>query len=128
MAPIFHFAYHHFALEIPTSRGRTQQILTISALKFLVYTLTVTSEEKWVCVRASHSVVSDSCDPMDCSPSGSSVHEIFQARILEWVAILFSRGIFPKQGLNTGLLQCRQILYCLSYQCQTANILFKNTV
>ena len=32
------------------------------------------------------------CDPMDCSPPGSSVHEIFQARILEWVAISFSRG------------------------------------
>ena len=30
------------------------------------------------------------CDPMDCSPPGSSVHEIFQARILEWVAISFS--------------------------------------
>ena len=32
------------------------------------------------------------CDPMDCSPPGSSVHEISQARILEWVAISFSRG------------------------------------
>ena len=32
------------------------------------------------------------CDPLDCSPPGSSVHEIFQARILEWVAISFSRG------------------------------------
>ena len=32
------------------------------------------------------------CDPMDCSPPGSSVHGIFQARILEWVAISFSRG------------------------------------
>ena len=31
------------------------------------------------------------CDPMDCSPSGSSVHGIFQARILEWVAISYSR-------------------------------------
>ena len=31
-------------------------------------------------------------DPMDCSPQGSSVHEILQARILEWVAIPFSRG------------------------------------
>ena len=30
--------------------------------------------------------------PMDCSPPGSSVHGIFQARILEWVAISFSRG------------------------------------
>ena len=30
--------------------------------------------------------------PMDCSPSGSSVYEISQARILEWIAISFSRG------------------------------------
>ena len=32
------------------------------------------------------------CDPVDCSPSGSSIHGILQARILEWVAISFSRG------------------------------------
>ena len=32
------------------------------------------------------------CDPMDCSPPGSSVHGILQARTLEWVAIPFSRG------------------------------------
>ena len=32
------------------------------------------------------------CDPMDCSPQGSSVHGILQARILKWVAISFSRG------------------------------------
>ena len=31
------------------------------------------------------------CDPMDCCPPGSSIHGIFQARILEWVAISFSR-------------------------------------
>ena len=34
------------------------------------------------------------CDPMDCGPPGSSVHGILQARMLEWVAILFSRGSF----------------------------------
>ena len=33
------------------------------------------------------------CDPMDCSPPGSSVHWILQARILEWIAILFSRDL-----------------------------------
>ena len=37
---------------------------------------------------------------MDCSPPSSSVHGILQARILEWVAISFSRGIFPTQGPN----------------------------
>ena len=38
-----------------------------------------------------HSVMSD-CDLTDCSPPGSSVHGILQARILEWVATPFSRG------------------------------------
>ena len=32
------------------------------------------------------------CNPVDCSPPGSSIHGILQARILEWVAISFSRG------------------------------------
>ena len=32
------------------------------------------------------------CDPLDCSPSSSSIHGIFQARVLEWVVISFSRG------------------------------------
>ena len=40
----------------------------------------------------SHPVVLTLCDPVDCSPSGSSVHGILQARVLEWVAISFSRG------------------------------------
>ena len=38
------------------------------------------------------SVMSDSCDPMDYNPSGSSVHGILQARILELVAMPSSRG------------------------------------
>ena len=33
-----------------------------------------------------------SCNPVDCSPPGSSIHGILRARILEWVAISFSRG------------------------------------
>ena len=51
---------------------------------------------------------------MDYSSPGSTVHGILQAKILEWVAILFSK-IFPTQGWNTGLLHCRQILYILSH-------------
>ena len=50
------------------------------------------------------------CDPMDCSLPGSSLHGILQARVLEWVAISFSRGIFPTQGSNPGLLHSRQTL------------------
>ena len=43
-------------------------------------------------------------DTMDCRLSGSSVHGILQARILEWVAMPSSRGIFLTQGLNPHLL------------------------
>ena len=41
------------------------------------------------------------CDPMDCSPPGSSVHGILQARILGCHALF--QGIFPTQGSNPGL-------------------------
>ena len=53
-----------------------------------IITLNVNGLKKW---KWSHSVVSDSLWPMDCSLPGISVHGIFQARILEWVAISFSR-------------------------------------
>ena len=62
------------------------------------------------------SVVSDSVWPMDCNLTGSSVHGILQARILEWVASILPllQGIFPTQGPNPGLLHCRWILCDLS--------------
>ena len=56
------------------------------------------------------------CNSMGCNLPGSSAHGIFQARILKWVAIPFSRGIFPSQESNPGLLPYRQILYYLSYR------------
>ena len=45
--------------------------------------------------------MSDSCDPTDCSLPGSSVHEILQARILEWVDIS-SPGDLPVPGIELG--------------------------
>ena len=42
------------------------------------------------------------CDPIDCGPPGSSVHGIFQARILEWVAISYSRGSFQPRDRTHG--------------------------
>ena len=41
------------------------------------------------------------CNPIDCSPPGSSIHGILQARILEWVAIPFSRGS-SNPGIKSG--------------------------
>ena len=47
------------------------------------------------------------CDPMDCSLLGSSVHGILQARILEWVAIPFSRGSSrPRDWTHLSNVSC----------------------
>ena len=48
------------------------------------------------------------CNPMDCSPPGSSVHGISWARILEWVIVSFSRGSsLPRGGTNVSRLAGR---------------------
>ena len=47
------------------------------------------------------------CNHIDCSPPGSSVHEIIQARLLEWVAISFSRGSFwPRDQTSFSCVSC----------------------
>ena len=66
----------------------------------------------------SWSVVSDSCDPMDCSLSSSSVHAILQTRILEWVSMPSSRG--PSRPRDWTCISCvscigRQVLYHSCY-------------
>ena len=48
-------------------------------------------------------------DPMDCGPPGSSVHEILQARILEWVAISSSRGSFQPRDQTS--ISCLHLLH-----------------
>ena len=53
---------------------------------------------------------------MDCSPPGSSVHGILQARILQHVVIAFLQAIFLTKVWNLGLQHCRQILYHMSHQ------------
>ena len=64
------------------------------------------------------SVMSDSCDPMGCRvPDSSSIHEILQAKIMEWVVIPFSRtSSRPRDQACISYVSCtgRQILYQLS--------------
>ena len=53
---------------------------------------------------------------MDCSPPGSSIHGIFQARVLEWVAISFSRrSSWPRDWTQVSHIACR-LFYHLSHQ------------
>ena len=62
------------------------------------------------------------CDPIDCPPA-TSVHGILQARILEWVAIPFSRGSSQLRDRTWAYMNCRQILYSLSHQGSTRKCL-----
>ena len=58
------------------------------------------------------------CDPRDCSPPGSFVRGILQARILQWVAISYSRGSSqPRDQTCVSCISCtgRQILYRQHY-------------
>ena len=60
------------------------------------------------------------CDPMDCSLPGSSVHGIFQARILEWVAIPYSRASSrPRGWTHFSCTSC--IGWQILYHCATCN-------
>ena len=56
------------------------------------------------------------CNPMDCSPTGSSVHGDSPGQNTGVGCHALLQGIFSTQGMNTGLLHCRQILYCLNHQ------------
>ena len=50
------------------------------------------------------------CDPMDCSLPGSSVHGIFQAIVLEWIAISFSSGSsLPRDGTQVSHIVHRHL-------------------
>ena len=58
---------------------------------------------KRLCACQVVSVITTLCSPMDCSPPGSSVHGILQARTLVWLAMPSPQGIFLIQGLNPAL-------------------------
>jgi len=68
----------------------------------------------YMCVCACAQSCTTLCNPMDCNPLGSSVHGIFQARTLVWVAISYSRGSSqPRNWICISYVSCvgRWILY-----------------
>ena len=62
------------------------------------------------------SVVSDFCDPINCSPPGSSVHGGSPGKDMGLGCHFLLQWIFLTQESNRGLLHCRQILYQLSHE------------
>ena len=59
------------------------------------------------------------CDPMDCSPPGSSVHGILQARIVEWVAISFPRGSSQSREEKVVFKSMKNNLIIKKYKLET---------
>ena len=60
------------------------------------------------------------CDPMDCCPPGSSGHGIFQARILKWVAISYSRGSSWARGRISCIGRWTHY-HCTTWEAQRSN-------
>ena len=63
------------------------------------------------------------CNPMDCSPLGSSVHGNFPGKDTGVGCHFLLQGIFLTQGLNLRLLYCTQMLYHLSHWGRVASLL-----
>ena len=68
-------------------------LVSLSLLKIFFYTCLF--QLKYVCVWMLTQSCLTLCDPLNCSPPGSSVHRIFQVGIPEWVAVSFSRSSRP---------------------------------
>ena len=75
--------------------------------------------EKWESITQSCLTL---CDPMDCSPPGSSVHGILQARILEWVAITFLGSSGPKDQTWVFCLADRFFIVWATREAQKAHL------
>ena len=88
-------------------------LLLIKGFPFLIKGFTL---NKSLCVPAkSLQLCPILCDPMNCSPPGSSVHRILQARILEWAAMPFSRGSSGPRDPTRVSCPGRQVLFHWSH-------------
>ena len=101
------------SIEVPASGGelRNEEVVVVDT----------EYEQRLVPVRYRYamlicSVMSDSLQPMDCSPPGSSVHGDSPGKNTGVGCSTLLQGIFPIQGSNPGPPQCRQILNHLSRQ------------
>ena len=102
---VLRFPFHLFLIQVNTDEND----LANGKMKVKV---------KWKCKLLS--LCPTLCDPMDCSLPSSSIRGFFQARMLEWVAISFSRGFFLTEGSNPGLVHCGQVLYHLTERWERA--------
>ena len=87
LLPLLHWQLGSLPL-VPPGKPR----FLLGDVQFFYYKLSVKSLAKKKEKEKVTQLCLTLCDPVDCSPPDSSIHGILQARILEWVAISFSRG------------------------------------
>ena len=96
------FSWAPKSLQMLTSTVKVENACSLEGKLWAVW--------KW---KWSRSVLSDSLGPVDCSPPSSSIHGILQARILEWVAISFSRGSSrPRDRTQVSQIAGRRFNLC----------------
>ena len=100
---------HNFEYMWTLKKSCTAEIFSSEKLGSISFILTYSSmcdlcTFRPTCTCLCVCIVRSDSDPMDKSPPGFSVHGILQARILKWVPISFSRGIFPSQEWNPRVL------------------------
>ena len=80
----------------------------------IIFSQQCISGKSWVCVLLIQLCLTV-CEPMDCSPPGSSVHVILQARILEWTAIPLTKGSSqPTDGTQVSCISGRFFTVCFT--------------
>ena len=94
---------------------------SLNIWKFIVHVLLKPGLDSWVCSDVCIlCLVAQSCltpcDPMDCSPPGSSVYGASPGKNTGVGCHAFLQRMFSTQVLNPGLLHCRWIIYCLSHK------------
>ena len=102
--------WHRFLYTFYSSGDQPAQ-LTLDFSSFNTNNPTVWGAPGWLVGWLVAKLYLTLCDPMDCSPPGSSVHGTLQTRILEWVAIPFSwASSWPRDGTHVSCID-RWLLY-----------------
>ena len=111
-SPVLH-DHAHFSVSLYLRIFNPSIPLSLS-LSLYIYIYTHTYKHMSVCVSVCTRSCPTLCKPMECSPLGSSVHKIFQTRILEWLSISYTRGYScPRDPTRVYGISCigEQILY-----------------
>ena len=101
-------------LSVSSNRNQNQSSLITRTIYWFVYTYPCSVSQPCPTL----------CDPMGCSPSGSSVHGFSQARVLEWVAISFSRrSSWPRDWTSITCVSRKAFYHCYTWEDQNIGLL-----